>query len=150
MATARWEPFRDLISLQDRMNRAFEDVLTGPRRGGEQEEMAQGQWTPAVDIFETPEHIVLRAEVPGVDQNALDVEVKDNHLVLQGDRKFEEVAGRNYQRVERAYGSFRRVFTLPTTVRQDQVRAVLKNGVLEITLPKEEKAKPKQIQVEIR
>ena len=150
MATVRWEPFRDLVSLQDRVNRMFEDVITGPRGGAEREEMAQGQWTPAVDIFETPEQIVLRAEVPGIEQNALGVEVKENHLILQGDRKFEEVSGRNYHRVERAYGNFRRVFTLPATVRQDQVRAVLKNGVLEIMLPKEDQAKPKQVQVEIR
>jgi HSP20 family protein len=78
------------------------------------------------------------------------VEIKDNNLIVQGDRKFEEVQGRNYHRVERAYGTFRRVFALPMLVRQDQIHAVLKNGVLEITLLKEEKAKPKRVQVEVR
>ncbi len=150
MATARWEPFRDILTLQNRVNRMFEDAVAGPRRGVEQEEMAAGQWAPPVDIFETADHIVIRAEVPGIEQNALGVEVKDDRLILEGHRQFEEVAGRNYHRVERSYGGFRRVFALPTMVRQDQVRAVLKSGVLEVTLPKEERTKPKQVQVEIR
>jgi HSP20 family protein len=150
MANARWEPLRDLIALQNRVNRMFEDAVTGPRRGVDQEDIAAGQWTPAVDIFETPENIVIRAEVPGLEQNDLEVEVKDNTLVLQGERRFEEGGDRNYHRVERPYGRFRRVFTLPITVRQNLVQAVLKNGVLDITLVKEEKAKPKRVQVEIR
>jgi HSP20 family protein len=150
MATTRWEPFRDLAALQDRVNRIFEDVITRPRRGAEQEDLAAGQWSPPVDIFETSESIVIRLEVPGIEQQALDVEIKDNSLIVEGDRKFEEVEGRNYHRVERAYGTFRRVFSLPMLVRQDQIHAVLKNGVLEITLLKEEKAKPKRVQVEVR
>ncbi|HZC02589.1 MAG TPA: Hsp20/alpha crystallin family protein [Gammaproteobacteria bacterium] len=150
MATARWEPLRDLIALQNRVNRMFEDVVTNPRRGADQEDMAAGQWTPVVDIFETSENIVIRAEVPGLEQNDLEVEVKDNTLILQGERRFEEGGNRTYHRVERPYGRFQRVFTLPMTVRQDQVQAMLKNGVLDITLVKEEKAKPKRVQVEIR
>jgi HSP20 family protein len=150
MATARWEPFRDLAALQDRMNRMFEDVIARPRRGGEQEDLTAGQWSPPVDIFETAETIVIRVEVPGIEQQALDVEIKDNNLIVQGDRKFEEGEGRNYHRVERSYGTFRRVFSVPMMVRQDQIQAVLKNGVLEITLLKEEKAKPKRVQVEVR
>jgi HSP20 family protein len=150
MAHARWEPFRDLTGLQDRMNRMFEDVIARPRRGGEQEDLTAGQWAPPVDIFETAESIVIRVEVPGIDQQALDVEIKEHSLIVQGDRRFEEVEGRNYHRVERSYGTFRRVFSLPMMVRQDQIQAVLKNGVLEITLLKEEKAKPKRVQVEVR
>jgi len=150
MANARWEPLRDLIALQNRVNRMFEDAVANPRRGVEQEDMASGQWTPAVDIFETPESIVIRAEVPGLEQNEIEVEVKDSTLILQGERRFEEAGSRNYHRVERPYGRFRRVFTLPITVQQDRVQAVLKNGVLDITLAKEEKAKPKRVQVEIR
>jgi HSP20 family protein len=150
MATTRWEPFRDLAALQDRVNRIFEDVIMRPRRGAEQEDLTAGQWSPPVDIFETSESIVLRVEVPGIEQPALDVEIKDNSLIVRGDRKFEEVEGRNYQQVERAYGTFRRVFSLPVPVQQDQIHAVLKNGVLEITLLKEEKAKPKRVQVEVR
>jgi HSP20 family protein len=149
MATSRWEPFRDLLALQDRMNRLFEDAAR-TRRGAEEEEMATGQWSPAVDIFETPDSIVIRAEVAGIDQQALNVEVKEHSLIVAGERKFEEAEGRNYHRVERAYGSFRRVFSLPMTVRQDQIQAHLRNGVLEITLAKEEKTRPKRVQVEIR
>jgi HSP20 family protein len=150
MATARWEPFRDLAALQDRMSRLFEDVIARPRRGVEQEDLAAGQWSPPVDIFETAESLVIRVEVPGIEQQALEVEIKDNSLIVQGERKFEEVEGRNYHRAERAYGMFRRVFSLPMLVRQDQIHAVLKNGVLEITLLKEEKAKPKRVEVEVR
>lgn len=150
MATPRWEPFRDLAGLQDRVNRIFEDVIARPRRGPEQEEMTAGQWSPPVDIFETVESIVIRVEVPGIEQQALDVEIKENSLIVQGDRTFEDVEGRNYHRVERPYGTFRRAFSLPMMARQEQIQAVLKNGVLEITLLKEEKAKPKRVQVEIR
>jgi HSP20 family protein len=150
MASARWEPFRDLATLSDRLNRLFEDVLARPRRGPEQEDLTAGQWSPPVDIFETAESIVIRVEVAGVDQQALEVEIKDNGLIVQGDRKFEEEEGRDYRRVERAYGTFRRVFSLPMPVRQDQIHAVLKNGVLEITLLKEAQAKSKRVQVEVR
>lgn len=150
MATARWEPFRDILSLHAWMNRLFEDAMTRPSREAEQEELAPGQWSPAVDIFETRESIVIRAEVPGIEQSALQVEVKDDQLILRGHRKFKEMEGCTYHRVERAYGGFHRVFSVPVIIRQDQVRAVLKNGVLEITLPKEEKANPKPMQVEIR
>lgn len=149
MANARWEPLRDLLTLQDRMNRLFEDAAR-TRRGEEEEEMTTGQWTPAVDIYETPESIVIRVEVPGIEQQALNVEVKENHLIVEGERKFEEAEGRNYHRVERAYGSFRRTFALPMTVRHEQIQALLKNGMLELTLAKEEKAKPRRVQVEIR
>jgi HSP20 family protein len=150
MANARWEPFRDLAGLQDRMNRMFEDVIAWPRRGGEQEDLGAGQWSPPVDIFETAESLVIRVEVAGIEQHALEIEVKENSLIVQGDRRFEEAEGRNYHRVERSYGTFRRVFSIPMTVRQDQIQAILKNGVLEITLVKEEKAKPKRVQVEMR
>jgi HSP20 family protein len=132
------------------MNRAFEDLVTGSRRGTEQEDIAPGQWTPPVDIFETPESIIIRADLPGVERNALNVEMRENSLIIQGERRLEEEAGRNYHRVERAYGGFRRVFSLPVGLRPHQIQATLKNGVLEITLLKEEEAKPKQIQVEIR
>jgi HSP20 family protein len=150
MATTRWDPFRDLATLQDRVNRIFEDVIARPRRGAEQEDLTAGQWSPPVDIFETTESIVIRVEVPGIEQQALDVEIKDNSLIVQGDRRFEEVVGRDYHRMERAYGTFRRVFTLPMVVRQEQIQAVLKHGVLEITLLKEERAKPKRVQVEVQ
>ncbi len=110
MATARWEPFRDLAALQDRVNRIFEDVITRPRRGAEQEDLAAGQWSPSVDIFETPESIVIRVEVPGIEQQDLDVEIKENSLIVRVTANLRKVEARNYHRVERAYG------TLPSRV----------------------------------
>jgi HSP20 family protein len=150
MATTRWEPFRDLATLQDRVSRIFDDVITRPRREAEQEDLTAGHWSPPADIFETAESIVIRVEVPGVEQQALDVELQENRLIVQGNRALEEMAGRSYHRVERSYGTFRRVFSLPMSFRQEQIQAVLKHGVLEITLLKEEKAKPKRVQVEVQ
>jgi len=148
MALMRWDPFREMSALQERMNRLFSDVRAqAPVRG---EEIVQGAWVPAVDIFETNEAIVLKAELPGITSQDISVEVKDNTLTLKGEKKFEkEVKEENYHRVERSYGSFQRAFTLPGTIHQEKVKAKFKDGILEITLPKVEEAKPKQIKVEI-
>jgi len=147
MALIRWDPFREFSTLQDRMNRLFSDVRTRPVWA--EEEMAQGTWVPPVDIYETAEAIVLKAELPGIGKENLNVEVKDNTLTLRGEKKFEkEVKEENYYRVERSYGMFQRAFALPSTVQSDKVRAKFKDGVLEISLPKAEEAKPKQIKVD--
>ena len=107
-------------------------------------------WSPSVDIYETDENIVLKAELPGVDKKDVSVEVKDSTLILKGERKREkEVKEENYHRVERSFGTFMRSFTLPVSVKQDQVKAKFKDGVLEVTLPKSEEAKPKQVKVEV-
>jgi HSP20 family protein len=137
-----------MSALQERMNRLFSDVRAqAPVRGGE---IVQGAWIPAVDIFETNEAIVLKAELPGITAQDISVEVKDNTLTLKGEKKFEkEVKEENYHRVERSYGSFQRAFTLPGTILQEKVKAEFKDGILEITLPKVEEAKPKQVKVEI-
>jgi HSP20 family protein len=137
-----------MSALQERMNRLFSDVRAqAPVRG---EEIVQGAWIPAVDIFETNEGIVLKAELPGITAQNISVEVKDNTLTLKGEKKFEkEVKEENYHRVERSYGSFQRAFTLPGTIHQEKVKAKFKDGILEITLPKVEEAKPKQVKVEI-
>ncbi|MBI3812930.1 MAG: Hsp20/alpha crystallin family protein [Nitrospinae bacterium] len=148
MALVRWEPFKDLLSIHDRMNKLFEDAFF--RAPGMEEGIAKGTWVPAVDIYETQNDIVLKAELPGLEQKDITVEVKDNILILKGERKFEkEVKEENYHRIERSYGTFQRVFTLPGTVQQDKVKAKFKDGVLEITMSKEEKAKPKMIKVEV-
>lgn len=148
MALIRWDPFREMSSLQERMNRLFSEVLARSPIG--EEEISRGAWVPAVDIFETPESIVLKAELPGITKDDIFVEVKDNTLSLKGEKKFEkEVKEENYHRVERSYGSFQRAFTLPSTVQQDKVKAKFKDGILEIVLPKVEEAKPKQIKVEV-
>jgi len=137
-----------MSALQERMNRLFSDVRAqAPVRG---EEIVQGTWVPAVDIFETNEAIVIKAELPGITSQDISVEVKDNTLTLKGEKKFEkEVKEENYHRVERSYGSFQRAFTLPGTIHQEKVKAKFKDGILEITLPKVEEAKPKQVKVEI-
>lgn len=148
MALIRWDPFREMSALPERMNRLFSDVRAqAPVRG---EEIVQGAWIPAVDIFETNEAIVLKAELPGITAQDISVEVKDNTLTLKGEKKFEkEVKEENYHRVERSHGSFQRAFTLPGTIHQEKVKAKFKDGILEITLPKVEEAKPKQVKVEI-
>jgi len=115
-----------------------------------EEEISQGPWVPPVDIYETEDSLVFRAELPGVTKEDITVEVKDNTLTLKGDKRFEkDVKEENYHRVERAYGAFQRAFTLPGMVEQDKVKAKFKDGILEIVLPKAEKAKPKQVKVEI-
>jgi HSP20 family protein len=148
MALIRWDPFREMTSLQERMNRLFSDVRA--RTPFEEEEITRGAWVPAVDIYETNDSLVLKAELPGLTKEDIAVEVKDSTLTLKGEKKFErEVKEENYHRVERSYGSFQRAFTLPGTVEQDKVKAKFKDGILEITLPKVEEAKPKQIKVEV-
>ncbi len=148
MALIRWDPFREMSGLQERMNRLFSDIRSRSPFG--EEELAQGAWIPAVDIFETNDSIVLKAELPGVKKEEIGVEVKDNTLTLKGEKKFEkEVKEENYHRIERSYGSFQRAFTLPNTVQPENVRAKFKDGILEITLPKHEEARPKQIKVDV-
>src|SRR4249920_2895819 len=143
MPIVRWEPFRDLVSLQGRMNRLFDESFRGAGRGTE-EDWAQGAWSPAVDIYEKEGNIVLKAELPGIDPKDFDVRVENNILTLRGERRIEqEVQKESYQRVERSYGAFTRSFTLPTVVDTEKIEAEFKDGVLRMTLPKKEEAKPK-------
>ena len=148
MAIVKWDPFRDIITLRERMDRMFEDSLSRFRMP--ENATMPTFWSPAVDIYETDENIVLKAGLPGVDKKDVSVEVKDSTLILKGERKREkEVKEENYHRVERSFGTFMRSFTLPVSVKQDQVKAKFKDGVLEVTLPKAEEAKPKQVKVEV-
>ncbi|MGE5247495.1 MAG: Hsp20/alpha crystallin family protein [Verrucomicrobiota bacterium] len=147
MALIRWtDPFRDIAVLQDRMNRLFGDFLE--RSHPPEEGMGTGVWMPSVDIYETKDAVCVRAELPGVDKDAVHVEVKDGVLTLRGERKFEkEVKEENYHRIERSYGTFHRSFTLPSSVDAEKVTARMKDGVLEVDLAKREQAKPKQIEI---
>ncbi len=147
MAIVRWmDPFRDVMGIQDRMNRLFEDFLTRGR--GREEGIEAGAWLPAVDIYETDNDVVVKAELPGVRRDEIGVEVKAGVLTLRGERKHEkETKEENYHRVERSYGTFVRSFTLPASVEEDKVSAKLSEGVLEIHLPKKAEAKPKQIKI---
>jgi HSP20 family protein len=141
----RWDPFRELNVLQDRMNRLFQDYA--PR--GEQE-LTAGNFVPPVDIYEDEQGISVKAELPGVDPKDVDVRVENNTLTIKGERKFEkEEKEENFHRIERRYGSFVRSFTLPNTVDTDTVKADFDNGVLSIRLSKRAEAKPKQIKVNI-
>jgi HSP20 family protein len=150
MAIVRWEPFRDLVSLQERMNRLFDDSFRGVARSGEEDWALGGSWAPAVDIFEHEGNIVLKAELPGVEAKDVDIRVENNVLTLRGERKFDsEVTRESYHRVERSYGTFSRSFTLPTVVDTGNIKAEFKEGVLRVTLPKREEAKPKQIAISV-
>jgi HSP20 family protein len=141
--------FRDLMTLQDRMNRLFEGSL--PRTSREDDRLFAGTWAPAVDIYEDEQSIVLKADVPDIDPKDVDIRIEDNVLFLRGERKFDkEVKEDNFHRIERAYGSFARSFALPHTVASDQINAEYKNGVLKITMPKREESKPKQIKVTVQ
>jgi HSP20 family protein len=149
MTIVRWEPVRDLLGLRERMNRLFEESARGLGRGQE-EDWVMGAWAPAVDIYEKGTDVVLKAELPGLDPKDVDIRIENNVLTLKGERKIEdEIKQEDYHRVERSYGGFTRSFTLPSTVDTTNVKADYKDGVLRITLPKREEAKPKQIQVDI-
>lgn len=147
MNTMRWEPFMDLLSLQEKMNKLFEETVSP--HAGKGAEIPTGTWYPAVDILETDKEIVIKVELPGIDLSDVNLEIADNMLSLRGERKFEkDTRKENYHKVERSYGSFHRSFTLPGSVDQTKINAKLKDGILEVKLPKVENLKPKQIPVE--
>jgi HSP20 family protein len=148
MAIVRFDPFRDLASMQDRINRIFGEAYL---RNNDDDVTNRGDWRPVVDIYENDKHeIVLRAELPGLKREDLDIRVENNTLTLRGERKRDtEVKQESYHRVERSYGSFSRSFSLPTTVDTEKVSAAFTDGVLTITLPMREEAKPRQIQVQV-
>ena len=142
----RWEPPRGGTSLQDQVNRLFEDTLTRGRSG--QAELAT--WAPAVDIYETQSELVVKADLPDLQEKDIDVRVENNTLTIRGERKFEkDVNEDNYLRMERAYGSFTRSFTLPNTVSAENIRAEYRNGVLTLHMAKREESKPKQIKISV-
>ncbi len=148
MTLTRWDPFRDLVSLQERMNKLFEDSLA--RSNAADQELTSGAWTPAVDIYETPEEIVLRADLPGVGPGDVDLRIENNTLTLRGERKFlKEATEEDYHRIERSYGTFSRSFQLPGSVDQGAIKAGQRDGVLEVHMPKRPDTRPQQIKVEI-
>ena len=146
MAVARWTPFQDLMALQEEMNRRFDQAF----RGGTGEEASWGQrtWSPPVDIYETPDALILSVDLPGVSKEGVSIEIHQNTLILKGQRpQNTEVKDDRYHRVERAYGPFQRTFMLPMQVDQEKVQAMYHDGVLELHLPKLEAAKPKRIAI---
>src|ERR1700686_5049391 len=138
-------PFRGTTPLQDQINRLFND---GFERTTEESNLTA--WAPAVDIYETEHELVVKADLPDVDSKDLDIRVENNILTIRGERKFEKNVNQdNYLRVERAYGAFSRSFSLANTVNSEAIKAEYKNGVLTLTIPKREEAKPKQIKVNV-
>lgn len=137
------DPFDALMRLQDDFNRAL-----NPRAGQPREHVSTRVWSPTVDVYEDQDAIVIKADLPGVKQDDLDIELNGETLTLRGERKFEDEQRRdNYVRIERQYGTFQRSFTIGIPVEGDQVRATFRNGILELTIPKAESNKPKKVQV---
>lgn len=144
MNLVTYDPFRELRSLQDEINRAFSSSYGR----GSDNEMMRGAWSPSVDIFENKDTIVLEAELPGLSPEDVHISIENNILTLHGERKFEKKdEGDNFHRVERSYGSFTRSFTLPPTVSSENVDAMFENGILRLTLAKREEAKPRKIEI---
>ena len=145
MAIIRWDPFRDIETLRDKMNRLFEDAFSSR---GEGKDLIASTWSPSVDIYEDENTIVLTAEVPGLDENDINIKIEDKTLTLQGERKFEkDTKEENYHRIERSYGSFYRSFTLPHNVNVDKIIAKHENGILKITMPKKAELQPRKIKI---
>ena len=145
MTIVRYDPFRDLRTLQEEVNRLFSTNLT---RAFDDEGIGRGAWAPSVDIYENKDQIVLEAELPGMKQEDFDLSIENNVITLRGERKFEKTDETdNYHRVERSYGAFTRSFTLPQTVSAEGASAEYNNGVLRVTLPKKEETKSRRIQV---
>src|ERR1043166_209357 len=145
MSIVRYDPFRDLRTLQEEVNRLFTGNIA---RSFDDEGIARGAWSPSVDIYENKDHIVLEAELPGMKREDFDLSVENNVITLRGERHFEKKdASANYDRVERAYGSFTRSFTLPNSVTAEGATANYSNGVLRVTLPKREETKGRRIEI---
>jgi HSP20 family protein len=142
----RWEPFREFATLQERMNRLFNDQFGN----GQDESLTAAGFLPAVDVYEDENSVQLKLEVPGVEEKDIDIRIDNNLLTVRGERKFEsEEKEENFHRIERRYGSFSRSFQLPPTVNPEDVKADYDKGVLKIRLSKRAEAKPKQIKVNV-
>jgi HSP20 family protein len=140
-----WDTYAGLSGLQEQVNRLFEGSF--PRRA---DHSALTTWAPAVDIYETENELVVKADLPDVNEKDIDVRVENNTLTVRGERKFQEKTEKdNFLRVERTYGAFSRSFSLPNTVNNEAIQAEYKNGVLTVTLPKRAESKPKQVKVNV-
>jgi len=144
-----FDPWRDFGSLQDRINRLFDDTLRGTAEGDEQ--LMRGAWAPAVDIHESEEGFSVTADLPGVNKEDIKIDLKNNTLTISGEKKFEEKTPKeNYIRIERSYGKFVRSFSMPNNIDSGKIKATFKDGTLELIIPKKEEAKPKQITIDVK
>lgn len=143
-----WDPFHDVLSLKDEIDRVFWGF---GRHGKKGEDASLSQWAPAVDISEDKEMIKISAELPGMEKKDVRISVENNILTIKGERTFkDEEKKKNYHRIERSYGMFERSFTLPASTYSDRIQANMKDGVLEVMIPKKEEAKPKEIEIQVR
>lgn len=148
MALVRWEPARELSSLQSEMNRLFNTFFDTPTSGGNGG--AARRWVPSMDLVETDDHFVLRADLPGLSEEDVAIELEDNVLTVSGERKAEhEEKNEGFYRVERSYGQFRRSLTLPDGVDADAIAARFDRGVLEVRIPKPEERKPRKVAIQV-
>jgi HSP20 family protein len=148
MTIVKWDPFRNVAALQDRINRIFDESFS--RTGDIDDDINMCAWKPTVDIYQTDEAIILKAELPGIKKEDVSIEIKDNVLTLKGERiEDKEVKEESYFRKERCFGTFSRAFNLQHRVQPDKIKARFKDGILEVEIPKPEEEKPKQITVNI-
>lgn len=146
MTIVRWDPYRDFLNIQNELGRVFE------RTFGTEGEPGAGAWAPAVDVLESEEKITIKADLPEMKPEEVEVSYEDGNLIISGERRFtEEIKKDQYYRLERRYGTFRRVIPLPAdAVKADEISAGFENGVLEVSVPKVEETKPKQIKIEVK
>ena len=145
MTIVRWSPMRDMLNIQDEMNRLFNNFA----RSSESDRDVL--WSPMVDIFENEDEITVNVEIPGMGKDDVKISIQDNVLTLKGEKKQDkEMKDKNFHRVERAYGTFERSFSLPSSIQTDKVKATTKDGVLTVTLPKAEESKPKEIDIAVK
>ncbi len=145
MAASRWDPFRELASLQEGLDRMFRDI----DRTRTAQNFISSQWTPPVDIFEAGDLFIIKLEIPEVDKESIDVRMEGDELTISGERRLEQgTEGEQYLRMERGYGTFTRSFSLTKTIDASEIKASIKDGILRIELPKKEEVKPKQIIIE--
>jgi HSP20 family protein len=149
MALVRWEPVRELTSLQSEMNRLFNTFFDTPTTGGNGNNAVR-RWVPSMDLVETDEHFVLRADLPGLTEGDVSIELEDNVLTVSGERKAEhEDKKEGFYRMERSFGQFRRSLTLPDGVDADGIGATFDKGVLEVRIPKPEERKPRRVAIQV-
>jgi HSP20 family protein len=142
----RFDPFEELGTLRDRMDRIMSRIS-----GETDQELFPSKWAPTADVVETKDAIIVKAELPGLEEKDIAVEIENNVLTLRGERKLEkETEEKGYRRIERSYGSFSRSFTLPANVDPAKIAAFFNNGLLEVSIPKKEAAKPRAINVEVK
>ncbi len=141
---ARWDPFKELLSLRDEFDRVFKEFFVRPER-------VEEEWFPLLDMKEDAENLIVNLEVPGMRKEDIKVTLRGNQLMITGERKFEkEKKDETYHRIERSYGKFQRIITIPVEVDQSKIKATYENGVLTITMPKTEKEKPKEIEISLK